>query len=959
MGCSLGLIKGGEYYYTDCCGNFITGNVSNGDTLEVSFNNLVASGGVGDLNTPVVTSCVTQTQTPTTTTTPTNTPTPSITPTHTLTSTPTPTPSITPSNRPVTRLQNSCDVITLFEMGVSCNVIQSPTDSNPLGGILSLNVTGGTAPYSYYWNGGSKTQTLFGVPAGSYPVTVIDYYGDYTVSTICKIVGPLPSPSPTTTPTPTPTSPVKCVDLCLIGIGSTFETKNFGPIQFICNGTKNGRFKWSSEEYDIVWNISNNRWEIYNGGTNTLFTVNGGILASTSFSEIPDSAWSVFGGTSQYLVTMTKGQCPTVIPLQVSVNKTSSTCQLSCNGSISIIAENGTQPYTYSIDGGITYGTNNNFSNLCPNTYSVVVNDSNNNQQTSSVTIAYDSLPITYQLSLSNALPATPITVSNVSQTVTQVMNLMVTPPLPVGVTVTFDLLSTALLTVNGPGTGNSNVIWTITKNNQPVTTTVGPTTQISNGQRPNCSPDSIQNISSINYSSTITITNGDVIQITSTTVDNITNGQVATQTNCTTNIITKISASINNTSLVGNKCGLALGGSTQVQTNNFTYVPNSIPEICDFNIGSGFDNQINSISTQLSNDRILVGGRFYTYKGVFPNNLICLDKCGNVDITFNEGNVGFSNYSTYTIFDINVMNSGSILVSGLFQMYNDVPTPYFLKLNPNGTLDTTFNLGGSGFDYWTDKSLVQSDGKIVVTGNFSNYNGVSANKIIRLNSNGSRDNTFNIGTGFNFAADSSVLQSDGKIVAVGRFTLYNGTPCNNIVRLLSNGSIDTSFNIGSGFSLTEMNRAPGIIRQDSNGKLLIGGEFNSYNGTSSKNLIRLNLDGTVDTSFSVGLGFDDYVGSFYIQTNGSIIVVGSFTTYNSTITKHIIRLTNNGSVDTSFIYGSGLVTTFGPQISIGSTVVQNSLGEIFVGGYFNKYNSVSYNNFVKLLSNGTSNTIT
>jgi hypothetical protein len=268
--CALAGIKiNSQYYYTDCCGNFISGVNNTGNYFEVSINYDFPKGGVGLLFVPTTTSCPSPTPTPTQTVTPTNTTTPTVTPTNTLTPTPSVTPSVTPSNTPVTRLQNSCDVVTLFELGVSCNVIQSPTESNPLGGILSVNVTGGTSPYSFSWVGtNQRSQTLNGVPAGTYQVIVTDYawpdgqpngVSDYTATTICELVGPVPTSTPTMTPTPTQTTPVQCVDLCLIAIGDQ-GVPNFGPIQFVCDGTQNGRFRWTSYELDIVLNPINNRW---------------------------------------------------------------------------------------------------------------------------------------------------------------------------------------------------------------------------------------------------------------------------------------------------------------------------------------------------------------------------------------------------------------------------------------------------------------------------------------------------------------------------------------------------------------------------------------------------------------------------------------------------------------------------------------------------------------------------
>jgi len=175
---------------------------------------------------------------------------------------------------------------------------------------------------------------------------------------------------------------------------------------------------------------------------------------------------------------------------------------------------------------------------------------------------------------------------------------LVSTPPLPVGVSVTFDLFSTALITVDGPGSGTSSIIWNVTKNNTPVNTTIGSPTVVSQGTRPFCSPNT-QTVSSIDYSSVITITNGDIINITSTTVDTITNGQVGSQTNCTTNINTQISAVISSPTIVGNTCSSVIGSSRKVQSNEITYVPIVVPlPLEEFTMNAVGINQIDGPGT-------------------------------------------------------------------------------------------------------------------------------------------------------------------------------------------------------------------------------------------------------------------------------------------------------------------------------------------------------------------------
>ena len=593
ISCGLAGIKiGSQYYYTDCCGNFISGVNNTGNYLEVAINYNLNKGGVGLLSVPASTSCVSPTPTPTPTMTPTNTVTPTHTPTNTVTPSPSPTPSITPSNTPVTRLKNDCDVITLFEMGISCNVIQNPTESQPDAGILSINVTGGTAPYSFFWEGGQRSQTLFGVPAGSYKVVVTDYdwpngSPDYTATTICELVGPSPSLTPTTTPTPTPTLPVQCVDLCLF-ISDLKGLNIFGPAQFECNGTKNGQITWFSnntgKQLYIIWSPVDNRWVLYIDSNGTIpFIINESVIATEIFESIPLNGWQFYGGLQSGNIRVTEGVCPEVVPLQIDTIPTNSSCGNTgpqgatgnnCHGSIAVIGLNGVPPYTYSINGGIPTTSNNLFTNLCPNTYSVSVYDSAGSSQDTSVSIGYDSLPVTYQLSLLNDGPATITTVPNVSQTVTQQMILSVTPPLPVGLTVTFDLLSTVLETFNTPGSSGIVPYWTVSKNGSPISVTTTPLTTVSSGIRPFCPSPAIQLIQTLNNSSNITIMNGDIITINATTINNINDGQVSVQTNCTTNVKSEISAIISEPIINGNNCSSVIGSSRDVLTNDFTFVP-------------------------------------------------------------------------------------------------------------------------------------------------------------------------------------------------------------------------------------------------------------------------------------------------------------------------------------------------------------------------------------------------
>jgi len=145
----------------------------------------------------------------------------------------------------------------------------------------------------------------------------------------------------------------------------------------------------------------------------------------------------------------------------------------------------------------------------------------------------------------------------------------------------------------------------------------------------------------------------------------------------------------------------------------------------------------------------------------------------------------------------------------------------------------------------------IQSDGKILIGGSFTTFSGSSQNHLIRLNSDGSKDSTFDIGTGDNGIFWSLKIQSDGKILVGGQFTQFNDSSQNALIRLNSDGSKDTSFDIGSGFFSSGGARIKSIgIKTD--GTILVGGIFETYKGVSSINFISLNNDGSMNKSFNV-----------------------------------------------------------------------------------------------------------
>ena len=577
----------GSYYYTDCCGNFQQGTESK---LLVAMDYTKPSNGVTILYSPASVTCPTPTPTVTPTLTPTNTTTPTITPTSTTTPTLTRTPTQTPTNSQVLRLKNDCDVFTLFEMGVRCNPISQPKTSKSLDGILSLIVTGGTSPYSYYWAGGQRSQTLIGVPQGTYEVVVVDYYGDYTATTFCSLLAPTATmtPSPTATPTITPSGTAP--QLCFIAIGGG---TSYGPWQFVGNGSKNGKTTWTyGGDYNITWVPNRNRWEILGSDNITPFApVGGGLFASTTTALYPDAGWGLVGGTQTYSATVTQGKCPSSIPLQVTLTAENSSCNTTtnCNGSITVNASYGVAPYSYSINNGVTFQTGSVFTNLCPGTYTILTNDATNSTNSQTITVGYDTQPITYQLSLSaNTSAAQTITTDNYASSTTY-LKAVVTPPLPIGLTIGFDLTVSSVKTYNGPGTGVITDTINITEGG--ILKTPSTTSSISQtGDRPNCNPESqVVTTEADTYSLLMTSTSD--ILITDRSILQITDGEAGAQSNCLTNLTQTIYAQFTTPFIRGCDCCSVVADSNLVSINNnsATYVPNSNPTTTTVNATSSF----------------------------------------------------------------------------------------------------------------------------------------------------------------------------------------------------------------------------------------------------------------------------------------------------------------------------------------------------------------------------------
>lgn len=237
----------------------------------------------------------------------------------------------------------------------------------------------------------------------------------------------------------------------------------------------------------------------------------------------------------------------------------------------------------------------------------------------------------------------------------------------------------------------------------------------------------------------------------------------------------------------------------------------------------------------------------------------------------------------------------GKVLVGGQFSRADRGAVSNLARFNADGSLDSTFNIGAS-LDGSVRCIAVQSDGKIVIGGVFTAYGATSRNRIARLNADGSLDTSFNPGTGFDGEVISLAIQSDGRIVAVGAFTNFNGTARSRVARLTSTGAYDSTFVIGSG-----ANGVVWDVALQSDGKPILVGAFTSYNGTARNRIVRLLATGGIDTGFNPGTGANADVVAVAIDSAGRAVIGGLFSTFNGTARACLARLTTAGALDTTF----------------------------------------------------------
>ena len=474
----------------------------------------------------------------------------------------------------------------------------------------------------------------------------------------------------------------------------------------------------------------------------------------------------------------------------------------------------------------------------------------------------------------------------------------------------------------------------------------------------------------------------------TSVYINDIYNGVASSSTslpNVTFSLVPPLSiasATINSSGLISIPAGTlagtytltyrlsAVGNCTTSDTATVTILVTNSNTTPNLVAGIRANNAVNIIELQSTNKSI-ISGYFTTYNNISTPRIARL----NTDLTLDQTFVTAGpNPTSYPPNDMVIQSDDKIIVTGGFSGFSGGSNGFGIaRLLLNGAIDTGYNVGGAGtasnvgYTNNTPYALaIQSNGQILLGGDFYYYNGVQRLGIVRINTNGSIDTSFNptvLNTYYRSVVTGITIQSDGKIILLGFFSPPTaGATQKNIIRLNSDGTIDTTFLAGDtagslvynvDLSVSLFSPIAKVVVQP-DGKIIIAGAFNKYNGTNVKCLVRLTSTGAIDSSFNTATGVERAINELILEpTTNNPIIGGEFTLFGTTSVKKLIRLTTAGALDTTFSIGTGTTDTTSSScfycLNYVKALKQQSDGKIIVGGKFTTFNGLSATNITRI----------
>jgi uncharacterized delta-60 repeat protein len=292
----------------------------------------------------------------------------------------------------------------------------------------------------------------------------------------------------------------------------------------------------------------------------------------------------------------------------------------------------------------------------------------------------------------------------------------------------------------------------------------------------------------------------------------------------------------------------------------------------------------------------------------------------GMIDLSFNSGGEG----TFEEVHSLAVQPDGKILIGGDFTEFNGVSRNRLARLLANGKLDPAFEQFGTGANATVHAMAVLTNQHTLIAGAFTNYGGLNCGRMARIDEFGLPDSAFS-GVGADGTVHALMVLPSGQVLVAGAFTSFDGQTRRRIARVTADGVVDALF-----FS---ENGADGTVRAlavQADGKILIGGDFAQYGISARRGIARLKEDGTLDTEFNPGTGVNGNVNAISVLPDGKILVAGAFTDYNGTLRQGLVRLNEDGTLDPEFHLAPG----WGILGEIRALAVQPD-GRIVIGGDF------------------------
>jgi uncharacterized delta-60 repeat protein len=287
----------------------------------------------------------------------------------------------------------------------------------------------------------------------------------------------------------------------------------------------------------------------------------------------------------------------------------------------------------------------------------------------------------------------------------------------------------------------------------------------------------------------------------------------------------------------------------------------------------------VSAIALQ-ADGKFIIGGDFDTVFATTRKSLARFNRNGTLDGNFNAMMGNPVGGSAGSVDAIAVQPNGNILLGGAFFQVGGQTRNFMARVNGTTGAVDSFNPQSNNA---VETIALQADGKILAGGFFSGANsigGQARNRIARLDPNTGLADSFNPNA--NDGVLCLAVQTDGKILVVGNFTTISGQTRNHIARLDPSTGLPDSFN-------PDVNNLVGAVAVQADGKILVGGDFTAIGGQTRNRIARLNSDGSLDPDFNPNA--NTFVSSIVVQADGKILVAGNFMTIGGQTRNRIARL--------------------------------------------------------------------